>query len=75
MTITTTLTWTRYDGTPETLPKKGFVVLLVLQTRVYECTMSGHDDDPVWVWGFGDSKTAAIGDTWAYWPEAPEVRE
>lgn len=73
---TTTLTWTRYDGTPETLPEERVFVLLVGKTKVRECMLDTDplDDSPLWVWGLGDSKPVAIGDLWAPWPEAPEAK-
>lgn len=77
MTITTTLTWTRYDGTPETLPEKD---RLCLVSRVF-CGVPTLWQRPHYIpkwaidqWDDGSHGMGAkVGDTWAYWPEAPEV--
>ncbi|GEB79739.1 hypothetical protein DDE01_11540 [Desulfovibrio desulfuricans] len=76
MSITTTLTWTRFDGTPETLPDNGVFVLLADKTKVREALLfAGYEDDnDMWAWGFGDSKPLEIGDLWAPWPVAPEAK-
>lgn len=76
-TITTTLTWTRFDGAPETLPEEGVFVLLVGKTKVRERML--HTDcesgTSVWAGVFEPQVPTKVGDTWAYWPEAPEVPE
>ena len=73
MTITT-LTWTRYDGTPETLPPFDTEVLVYLDGDINVRTMvldiggwRGKADGLVLL---GPS----IGDLWAPWPEAPEAK-
>ena len=75
-TITTTLTWTRYDGTPETLPGAWRDVLLIRDGRVIP---SVYWINAGQAWDNYDNAechyTPQIGDTWAYWPEAPEVLE
>ena len=74
MTITTTLTWTRYDGTPETLPEAGADVLLAPLwggTKTYKATLC-RSTRRFWQRPF-DERPIAIGDLWAPWPEAPEA--
>ena len=72
-TITTTLTWTRYDGTPETLPEGGVTVLLARpdwEVEVWDTQFTSGK----W-YGRRVNTPLEVGDTWAYWPEAPEVLE
>ena len=79
MTISTTLTWTRYDGTPETLPEKGPVVLYWRDGHVPFPTKHAHHDDgrPVVVHPDTMSRGWFLspGDLWAYIPERPEAPE
>ena len=73
-TITTTLTWTRYDGTPETLPEDGIDVLLCADGEVRDTAYFFSEEENEWCIG-PHSIELSVGDLWAYWPEAPEVLE
>lgn len=76
MTLETTLKWTRYDGTPGTLPEVGQSVLLerggrVLAgaARLYSLPSAGR------LWLCRDEWLALVhGDLWAPWPDAPTRR-
>lgn len=66
----TVIHWTRYDGTPGTLPRAGEDVLLCRDGKVGHKCYNAIDGS----WDFGtwcvDQK---VGDLWAPWPQAPEV--
>lgn len=70
-----TINWTRYDGTPDTLPKTGDCVLLSFDGKrpwfwFYGVTL---DYLPHWHTG-GPARFAEIGDMWAPWPAAPRSK-
>ena len=74
MTITTTLTWTLYDGTPETLPKEDKFAIVSSKVRADSRNygVCVHRGDGVWEY-LPVGRPIEKGDMWAYWPEAPEV--
>lgn len=78
MSIQTTITWTRYDGTPETLPENKRHLMVVLVTGYYtanpgEVLMGWTDADGyISVQPWEESPEGCLrledGDLWAYWP-------
>lgn len=69
----TVITWTRYDGTPETLPEAGKNLLLVsiyYPCSVYLVSLDGPHEAPTWG-GEQVFLDVKIGDLWAPWPDAP----
>lgn len=78
MSMTTTLHWTRYDGTDETLPQFEQRILLVQagETRarqvcswLYRSRINGTLS---WEGAFV-LENVREGDLWAPWPEVPKV--
>lgn len=74
----TVINWTRYDGTPETLPEdSGAYLLLCLGGKVYTGSFDdGRFNDiacAMWSITCGPCIGPEIGDLWAPWPEAPEA--
>lgn len=67
----TVITWTRYDGTPETLPEDGEECIVRL-TGEADTAAWHYDADDGWyndgIWGLRPT----IGDTWAPVPAAPQ---
>ena len=72
MSFTTTLEWTRYDGTPETLPEAEVEVLLCTNGNVRDVSYFFSEEENEWCTG-SQCIELEVGDLWAYWPEAPEV--
>ena len=72
MTMTTTLEWTVYDGTPETLPEDGATVLACLAKIgiVMEVTINADG----WYNDGSCGMEPQLGDLWAPWPETPRER-
>lgn len=68
MSMTTTIEWTIYDGTPKTFPEHACIIVVnTYGTRkVLWGYKSGYEND--------DGSFAAIykGDMWAPWPELQE---
>jgi|GEM_PF-6563006 len=72
----TVITWTRYDGTPETLPEEGIEVIVVRGDSVVPASMAiedtGDSASTWWDLPRGNCARVLIGDLWAPWPEAPK---
>lgn len=71
MSMTTTIEWIVYDGTPETLPKNRLTVLACLNKIGVVMGMTINADG--WYNGWNYGMEPQIGDMWAPWPEAPKV--
>lgn len=71
MTITTTLTWTRYDGTVETLPEHHKTVMVSRRGRTLPHAL--YRSRGTFMATTTGGVMLQIGDLWALWPEAPEV--
>ncbi|MHC1701463.1 MAG: hypothetical protein AB9900_10850 [Humidesulfovibrio sp.] len=80
------IAWTRYDGTPDSLPLNGRHLLVVLQAGYYtakpgEVLMAWTDrkDGSISVQPWEESPEGALlleeDDLWAYWPEAPVLSD
>lgn len=68
----TVINWTRYDGTPETLPGEGKLVLVHSEGRVSSRALgAGCLDGGAWFY-LHRSRPIEIGDLWAPWPDAPQ---
>ncbi len=65
---TSILRWTRYDGTPETLPEEGKEIIVKGEKFLPFCLWEGH-----WI-DCTDSfaRDFNVGDEWAYLPERDE---
>jgi len=73
MSITTTLTWTRYDGTPETLPEEGKPCIVCAdEGGSFNMGHAQYTKDGWWVF-YDFDVPARVDDLWAPWPVAPEV--
>lgn len=69
----TVINWTRYDGTPETLPGE-FDELVVVQGGVILRSPCWLIKDSMRWWERGLClMDVEVGDLWAPWPVAPEV--
>lgn len=66
----TVITWTRYDGTPETLPKEGAHVA-VSRGRVTS-SVRMRRVGMQWRNTFGQTENILHGDWLAPWPDAPQ---
>lgn len=67
----TVITWTRYDGTPETLPKEG--VNVVVSRRGVTGSVRMRRVGTQWRGTRGDcTEDIRIGDWHAPWPAAPQ---
>jgi Lar family restriction alleviation protein len=79
--MTNVITWTRYDGTPETLPEIGeFVLLNTKDKGVIGVWWSDRDDGiDFWLHPTGCREAAAIevalGDLWVYLPQPPKEKK
>lgn len=69
---TSVIHWTRYDGSPETLPLWNTQLLLVGIDSVCIGYYSRKADSQSWVSDEGDLQDVEIGDLWAYLPSPPE---
>ncbi|WP_150100230.1 hypothetical protein [Nitratidesulfovibrio vulgaris] len=75
MTITTTLTWTRYDGTDATLPEVNTLIVVQYAEPINTSTLMGigfYCDDGCVDYAHHGLGRLAEGFLWAPWPEAPE---
>lgn len=75
----TVINWTRYDGTPETLPEAFAHVIVAKEIigvghyTVMWTSCSFDMDEKEWSSHDGEYFELEVGDLWAPWPEAPEV--
>lgn len=72
MTITTTLTWMRYDGTPETLPG-AFTRVLLLRDKHVSSIAQFIDESGRWRGPSSFYGNPRVGDAWAWIPAWWEV--
>lgn len=73
----TVITWTRYDGTPETLPKNGARVVVEAASHGMTDPACIYDGSAVylngaWHYAHGRSMNCEVGDWHAPWPAAPQ---
>lgn len=66
------INWTRYDGTPETLPNDGATVLLWPGSSRFVTYAKWSAFSGRWFYG-AQCRPATGKDWWAPWPQAPEV--
>ena len=75
--LTTILSWKRYNGKKDTLPKEGRYVMVCRCKGFRQLGIPRKCKLRVYPWGMSWSGGAASpvrnGDTWTYWPTAPEV--
>lgn len=69
-TITTTLVWTRYDGTNATLPQEDTLVIVSSNARANSRCYGAcvHRGDGIWEY-MQTGRPIESGDLWAPWPE------
>lgn len=80
MTIITTLVWTRYDGSPKTLPEEDTAVLVLAKSnggKVHRSSCELVENEnfgaPAWDDEHGASFPITVGDLWTPWPTILEL--